>query len=101
MNEFVKVLYALPFKWYPNESYQGRMLKRLINGAASTSASSHEVELDIEYFILLVSEEQEFTRPVLSMPREFNEIAKVDWAVAIHQLCASEVRNVEISNTVR
>lgn len=54
------------------------MLKRLIDGAASTSASSHELELDIEYFILLVSEEQEFTRPVLSMPREVNEIARVD-----------------------
>lgn len=53
MNEFVKVLFALPFKWYPNESYQGRMLKRLIDGAASTSASSHEVELDIEYFYFI------------------------------------------------
>lgn len=89
MNEFVKVLYALPFNWHADESYQEWMLKTH-RWCYQPFTSGHEVELDIVYFILLVPEEQEFTRPVLSMPREVNELAKVDQAALFHQLCASE-----------
>ncbi|KAI3442168.1 uncharacterized protein J3R85_001486 [Psidium guajava] len=106
---FVKVLYALLFKWYPDESYRQRMLKRLVDRATSTSDSSREVELDLDILVSLVSEEQEFIRPVVSMMREVAELANVDRAALWHQLCASEEeiirlreeRKVEISNMVR
>ncbi|KAK4853811.1 hypothetical protein QYF36_015009 [Acer negundo] len=87
---FVKMLYTILLKWYPDESYRGRMLKRLIDRATSSTESSREVDLDLEILVLLVCEEQEIVRPVLSMMREVAELANVDRAALWHQLCASE-----------
>lgn len=109
VREFVKILYTILLKWYPDESYRGRMLKRLIDRATSTTESSRGVDLDLEILVILVCEEQEIIRPVLSMLREVAELANVDRAALWHQLCASEdeiirirdERKAEISNMVR
>lgn len=109
VREFVKILYTILLKWYPDESYRGRMLKRLVDRATSTTESSRGVDLDLEILVILVCEEQEIIRPVLSMLREVAELANVDRAALWHQLCASEdeiirirdERKAEISNMVR
>ncbi|TYH69524.1 hypothetical protein ES332_D05G062500v1 [Gossypium tomentosum] len=106
---FVKMLYTILFKWYVDESYRMRMLKRLVDRATSTTESSNEVDLDLDILVSLVSEEQEFVRPVLSMMWEVAELANVDRAALWHQLCASEdaiicireERKVEMSNIVK
>lgn len=87
---FVKMLYTILFKWYADESYRLRMLKRLVDRAVSTTDSSREVDIDLEILVILASEEQEIVRPVLSMMREVAELANVDRAALWHQLCASE-----------
>lgn len=106
---FVKVLYAILFKWYPDESYRRRMLKRLVDRSTSTTDSSREAEFDLDILVLLVSEEQDCIRPVLSMIREVAEQANVNCAALWHQLGASEEENfhlreekqTEVSNIVR
>ncbi|RVW65257.1 hypothetical protein CK203_049604 [Vitis vinifera] len=106
---FVKVLYTILFKWYADESYRGRMVKRLVDRATSTTDSSREIDLELEILVILVCEEQEIVRPVLSMMREVAELANVDRAALWHQLCTSEdeiirmreERKAEISNLVK
>ena len=106
---FVKMLYTLLFKWYADESYRGRILKRLVDRATSTTDSSREIDLDFDILVTLASEEQEIVRPILSMMREVAELANVDRAALWHQLCASEdeiirtreERNVETANMAR
>lgn len=92
VKEFVKMLYAMLFKWYADESYRGRILKRLIDRATSsaTTDNSHEVDLDLDILVTLACEEQEIIRSTLSMMREVAELANVDRAALWHQLCASE-----------
>ncbi|GKV03246.1 hypothetical protein SLEP1_g15584 [Rubroshorea leprosula] len=87
---FVKMLYTILFKWYADESYRGRMLKRLVDRATSATENSREVDIDLDILVILVSEEREIVRPVLSMMREVAELANVDRAALWHQLCASE-----------
>ncbi|KAF7830313.1 ubiquitin carboxyl-terminal hydrolase 7 [Senna tora] len=109
VKEFVKLLYMILFRWYANEFYRGRMLKRLVDRATSTTNNSREVDLELDILVTLVCEEQEIIRPVLSMMREVAELANVDRAALWHQLCASEdeiirvreERKAEISNLVR
>ncbi|OAY53652.1 uncharacterized protein LOC110610443 [Manihot esculenta] len=109
VREFVKMLYTLLFKWYVDESYRGRMLKRLVDRATSTTDNSRDVNLDLDILVLLVCEEQEVVKPVLSMMREVAELANVDRAALWHQLCASEdeiihmreERKTESSNLAR
>ncbi|XP_050220361.1 uncharacterized protein LOC126670630 [Mercurialis annua] len=106
---FVKMLYTILFKWFADETYRGRMLKRLVDRATSTTDNSRDVELDLDTLVFLVCEEQEIVKPVLSMMREVAELANVDRAALWHQLCASEdeiirmreEKKVEISNMVR
>ncbi|CAN1287796.1 Ubiquitin C-terminal hydrolase 13 [Linum perenne] len=106
---FVKILYTILFKWYASESYRGQMLKRLVDRATCTSDSSRDVDLDLDVLVILVSEDQEIVKPVLSMMREVAELANVDRAALWHQLCASEDeiirfredRKAEVSNMVR
>ncbi|KAI4316344.1 hypothetical protein L6164_024332 [Bauhinia variegata] len=109
VKEFVKLLYTILFRWYANESYRARTLKRLVDRATSTTDNSREVDLDLDILVNLVCEEQEIVRPVLSMMREVAELANVDRAALWHQLCASEdeiirireERKAEISNMAR
>lgn len=111
VKEFVKMLYAILFKWYADESYRGRILKRLIDRATSsaTTDNSHEVDLDLDILVTLACEEQEIIRPTLSMMREVAELANVDRAALWHQLCASEdeiirmreERKADVANMVR
>lgn len=90
MKEFVKLLYMIMFRWFANETYRGRMLKRLVDRATSNADNGREVDFDLDILVTLVCEEQEFIRPVLSMMREVAELANVDRAALWHQLCASE-----------
>ncbi|WVZ18157.1 hypothetical protein V8G54_005479 [Vigna mungo] len=90
VKEFVKLLYMIMFRWFANESYRGRTLKRLVDRATSNTDSGREVDFDLDILVTLVCEEQEFIRPVLSMMREVAELANVDRAALWHQLCASE-----------
>ncbi|XP_019230325.1 PREDICTED: uncharacterized protein LOC109211257 isoform X2 [Nicotiana attenuata] len=87
---FVKLLYTILFKWYADESYRLRILKRLVDRATSSTGSAPEVDLDLEILVTLICEEQEIVRLVLSMMREVAELANVDRATLWHQLCASE-----------
>ncbi|GKU87297.1 hypothetical protein SLEP1_g1720 [Rubroshorea leprosula] len=106
---FVKMLYTILFKWCADESYRGRMLKRLVDRATSATENSRELDIDLDILVILVSEEQEIVRPVLSIMREVAELANVDRAALWHQLCASEdeiiqmreEREAEISNLGR
>ncbi|KAK2445965.1 TRAF family protein [Trifolium repens] len=90
VQEFVKLLYVIIFRWYANESYRGRMLKRLVDRATSTTDNGRGVDFDLDILVTLVCEEQEYIRPVLSMVRGVAELANVDRAALWHQLCASE-----------
>ncbi|CAN4097650.1 unnamed protein product [Withania somnifera] len=87
---FVKFLYTILFKWFTDESYRLRILKRLVDRATSSRESACEVDLDLEILIILTCEEQEIVRPVLSMMREVAGLAKVDRTALWHQLCAIE-----------
>ncbi|KAJ8558538.1 hypothetical protein K7X08_034067 [Anisodus acutangulus] len=87
---FVKLLYTILFKWYSDESCRLRILKRLVGRATSSRESACELDLDLEILIILICEEQEIVRPVLSMMREVAELANVDRAALWHQLCAIE-----------
>lgn len=106
---FVKMLYTILLKWYPDEAYRVKMLKRLVDRTISSTDSNREVDLDLEILVLLVCEEQDIIRPVLSMMREVAELANVDRAALWHQLCASEDeiirlredRKVEMSNVAK
>ncbi|PON71341.1 Fanconi anaemia protein FANCD [Parasponia andersonii] len=106
---FVKMLYTMLFKWYADESYRGRILKRLVDRATSAADNTREVDLDLDILGTLACEEHEIIRPVLSMMREVAELANVDRAALWHQLCASgdeiirvrEERKAEIANMVK
>lgn len=93
---FVKMLYTILFKWYADGPYRLRILKRLVDRATSSTDTSREVDLDLEVLVFLVSEEQEFVRPVLSMMQEVADLANVDRAALWHQLCASEDEIIRI-----
>lgn len=106
---FVKMLYTMLFKWYADESYRGRILKRLVDRATSAADNTREADVDLDVLVTLACEEQEIIRPVLSMMREVAELANVDRAALWHQLCASEdeiirmceERKAEIANMVK
>ncbi|CAI8599607.1 unnamed protein product [Vicia faba] len=90
VQEFVKLLYVIIFKWYANESYRGKMLKTLVDRVTSTTDNGREVDFDLDILVTLVCEEQEYIRPVLSMMRGVAELSNIDRAALWHQLCASE-----------
>ncbi|KAI9106664.1 hypothetical protein K1719_022192 [Acacia pycnantha] len=96
VKEFVKLLYTILFTWHANESYRGRMLKRLVDRATRTADNGHDVDLDLDIMVTLVCEEQEIIRPVLNMMREVAELANVDRADLWHQLCASQAEIIRI-----
>ncbi|KAK4718059.1 hypothetical protein R3W88_016397 [Solanum pinnatisectum] len=87
---FVKLLYTILFKWYADESYRLRIIKRLVDRVTISRENACEVDLYLEILIILMCEEQEIVRPVLSMMREVAELANVDRAALWHQLCAIE-----------
>lgn len=88
---FVKMLYTILFRWYADESFRLKILRRLVDRATSTTAdSSREVDLDLEILASLVCEENDIVRPVLSMIRDVAELANVDRAALWHQLCTTE-----------
>ncbi|XP_073138267.1 uncharacterized protein [Henckelia pumila] len=90
VKEFVKFLYTMLFKWYADESYRLRMLKRLVDSAMTSVDDRHEIELGLEVLVILVCQEQEMVKPVLSIMREAVELANADRAALWHQLCVNE-----------
>ncbi|KAF3683562.1 putative calcium uptake protein 1, mitochondrial-like [Capsicum annuum] len=93
---FVKLLYTILFKWFADESYRLRILKRLVDRATSSRESACEIDLDLEILIILICEEQEIVRPVLSMMKEVAELSNVDRAALWHQLCSIEDEVIRI-----
>ncbi|KAM7256152.1 hypothetical protein ACFE04_011893 [Oxalis oulophora] len=106
---FVKMLYTILFKWFADEAYRARILKRLVDRAASSTDNCRDSDLDLGILAFLVCEEPENIRTVLSLMREVAELANVDRAALWHQLCASEdeiirmreERKTEISNMAK
>ncbi|KAK6927548.1 MATH/TRAF domain [Dillenia turbinata] len=90
---FVKMLYTILFKWYPDEAYRLRILKRLVDRSTSSMESSRDVDIDLEILGLLVCEEREYIRPVLCFIRDVAYVANVDRAALWHQLHASKEDN--------
>ncbi|XP_026387623.1 uncharacterized protein LOC113282768 isoform X1 [Papaver somniferum] len=91
---FVRTFYAILFRMYADDSYRGRMLKGLVDRATSTTDNCRDIDMDLDILVFLVHEEEEISRPVLSMMREAAELANVDRAALWHQLCASEDENI-------
>ncbi|MCL7025321.1 hypothetical protein MKW94_025380 [Papaver nudicaule] len=91
---FVRTFYAILFRMYADDGYRGKMLKGLVDRATSTTDNCRDVDLDLDILVFLVHEEEEISRPVLSMMREAVELANVDRAALWHQLCASEDENI-------
>ncbi|GAB2275447.1 hypothetical protein Dimus_010204 [Dionaea muscipula] len=96
VRNFVKLLYALLFKRYADDSSRGRMLRRLVDHATSSTDNCQEADFDLEVLVFLIAEEQEVTRPVLAMMREVAELANVDRAALWNQVCASEDEIVRV-----
>lgn len=59
-------------------SHRLRMLKRLVDSATSATGCSCEVDLYLEVLLILLCEEQEIVRQVLSMMREVAGFANVN-----------------------
>lgn len=66
------------FKWYADGSYRLRMLKRLFDSDMTSVDDRPEIELGLEILVILVCQEQEIVRPVLSIIREAVELANAD-----------------------
>ncbi|XP_075506249.1 LOW QUALITY PROTEIN: uncharacterized protein LOC142543108 [Primulina tabacum] len=96
VKEFVKFLYTMLFKWYADEFYRLRMLKRLIDSAMTSADDRSEIELGLEILVILICQEQEIVRPVLSILRESVELANADRAALWHQLCVNEEEIIRI-----
>lgn len=95
VKEFVKTLYCMLFKQFADESNKLRMLKRLVDRATTTADAS--CGMDLEILAILVCQDQETVKPVLSMMKEVAELANVDRAALWHQLCACEDDIIRIS----
>ncbi|XP_073050755.1 uncharacterized protein [Primulina eburnea] len=90
VKEFVKFLYTMLFKWYADEFYRLRMLKRLIDSVMTSVDDRSEIDLGLEILVILICQEQEIVRPVLSILRESVELANADRAALWHRLCVTE-----------
>ncbi|CAM8949502.1 unnamed protein product [Rhodiola kirilowii] len=87
---FAKMLYIILYKWFADESYRVRMLKRLVDRVITSTDNSREIDIVIDIMVTLVSEDKEVIRPIMIMMREVAELANADRAALWHQLCVSE-----------
>uniref|UniRef100_A0A7N0T9N2 MATH domain-containing protein n=1 Tax=Kalanchoe fedtschenkoi TaxID=63787 RepID=A0A7N0T9N2_KALFE len=93
---FAKMLYIILYKWFGDESYRVRMLKRLVDRVITSTDRSREIDMVMDIIVTLVSEDKEIIRPLMIMMREVAELANVDRAALWHQLCASEDEIIRI-----
>ncbi|XP_010474458.1 PREDICTED: uncharacterized protein LOC104753989 [Camelina sativa] len=93
---FVKMLYTILFKWFPDQPFRVQMLRRLVDRFTSPTSSSHDLDLDLEILAILIFQEQEVARPVLAMLKKAVEHANIDRAALWHQLRANKEELVRL-----
>ncbi|KAL4181746.1 hypothetical protein AMTRI_Chr12g272620 [Amborella trichopoda] len=98
---FVRGLYGIMFRLYSDEGCRERLLRGLVERAASSANSCQDVDLDMEILVYLVRENEMTARTVLNMMREVAELASADRASLWHQLCATEEEIIRAREEMR
>lgn len=93
---FVKKLYTIIFKWFPEQPFRDQILRRLVDRFTSPTSSSRDLDLELEILVILIFEEQEASRPVLLMLKRVVELANIDRAALWHQLRANKEELVRL-----
>ena len=93
---FVKMLYTILFKWFPDQPFRVQMLTRLVDRFTSRASGSNELDLELEVLAILIFQEQEVARPVLAMLKKVVEHANIDRAALWHQLRANKEELVRL-----
>lgn len=87
---FVKLLYTILFKCFPDQSFRIQILRRLVDRFTSPTSGSHDLDLELEILAILMFQEQDVGRPVLAMLKKVVEHANLDRATLWHQLHANK-----------
>ncbi|KAJ4890624.1 TRAF-like family protein [Raphanus sativus] len=93
---FVKMLYTILFKWFPDQPFRVQILSRLVDRFTSRASGSNELDLELEVLAILIFQEQEVARPVLAMLKKVVEHANIDRAALWHQLRANKEELVRL-----
>ncbi|KAG7567707.1 MATH/TRAF domain [Arabidopsis thaliana x Arabidopsis arenosa] len=93
---FVKMLYTILFKWFPDQPFRVQILRRLVDRFTSPTSSGHDLDLELEILAILIFQEQEVARPVLAMLKKVVEHANIDRAALWHQLRANKEELVRL-----
>ncbi|CAN6841711.1 unnamed protein product [Brassica oleracea] len=83
---FVKRLYAVLFKWFPDQPCRVQILRRLVDRFTSPASSNGELDLELRILDILIFQEREIARPILAMLKKTVEHANIDRAALWHQL---------------
>ncbi|CAN8284245.1 unnamed protein product [Cochlearia groenlandica] len=87
---FVRMLYTILFKSFPDQPFRVQILRRLVDKFTSPTSSSHDFDIELEILAILIFQEQEVARPVLAMLKKVVEHANIDRAALWHQLRANK-----------
>ncbi|KFK32582.1 hypothetical protein AALP_AA6G262000 [Arabis alpina] len=93
---FVKMLYTILFKCFPDQPFRIQILRRLVDRFTSPTSGSHDLDLDLEILAILIFQEQDVVRPVLAMLKKVVEHANLDRATLWHQLHANKEELVRL-----
>ncbi|CAH2060983.1 unnamed protein product [Thlaspi arvense] len=93
---FVKMLYSILFKWFPDQPFRVQILRRLVDRFTSPASSSHDLDLELEVLAILIFQDTEVARPVLAMLKKVVEHANIDRAALWHQLRANKEELVRL-----
>ncbi|KAG2308307.1 hypothetical protein Bca52824_028055 [Brassica carinata] len=91
---FVKRLYAILFKWFPDQPFRVQILRRLVDRFTSPTSSNQELDLELWILDILIFQEREVARPVLAMLKKTVEHVNMDRAALWHQLRANKIELV-------
>uniref|UniRef100_A0A1J3FRS1 Ubiquitin carboxyl-terminal hydrolase 12 n=1 Tax=Noccaea caerulescens TaxID=107243 RepID=A0A1J3FRS1_NOCCA len=93
---FVKMLYTIIFKWFPDQPFRVQILRRLVDRFTSPTSSSQDLDLELEILAILIFQDLEVARPVLAMLKKVVEHANIDRAALWHQLRANKEELVRL-----
>lgn len=93
---FVKRLYAVLFKWFPDQPFRVQILRRLVDRFTSPTSSNQELDLELRILDILIFQEREVARPVLAMLKKAVDYANIDRAALWHQLRANKEELVRL-----